>query len=126
MTKEIFNPIKIFGDTRATRRWQVVTMYEVAGDELSSRKIENPSNEDVFEFVSEAKKSPLYWEWFQKKVSESMRSELSKITGGFSKKDQPLEQSMVDLEKKVKEKYEKIDEDPKRNYSFLDPILFDQ
>lgn len=112
-------------NTPVGRRWVVVSVAHIAIWVLKEHGIVDPKEREIKDVVILAKRSSDAWDTMQTRAHKLRLIEMTNLTG-------PLDEEAKLDGKRIKKalcqlhvKYERINEDSKENFSYLDEIIFD-
>lgn len=120
--KERFIPYELFGDTPATRRWFVISIYQATLRELENRGIEEPSPKEVENYIHRAKETTFPWKRIQDIAEKIRRNEFGDHITMVGKKN--LNEGFASAIDEIQAKYLEINGNPEENRSYLDELVF--
>jgi hypothetical protein len=105
------------------RRW-AVAVGRVAEEILSQRYGSKPSQESIRQYVEAVKGTPEGIRVLNKRANLMISGEFKKEVEGFVGGGMNLSDARRKANQLLEERYQKVEENPQENFSFLDPILF--
>lgn len=103
------------------RRWYVVSMGKTAEQVLDSKDFEI-NEKSIKETIKFAKNKLSLWYFFGRGAATVRNFETDEMAGNYQEELSEI-QVKNRINQELEDKYNEIDLDPKRNYSFLDSLL---
>lgn len=106
-------------NTPEGNRWVVISCVATAAIALKRMGVK-PMEGEIMTFIKKAKSNPQVWELFMEKAHRVRASELGRVMGE-DQGPEGLKGALVALN----QKYRRINEDRRRNFSYLDDIVLE-